>query len=83
MRRRPRSRRQFALLPSGCRNPSADRRVRRGSSSTQHLDGCERRQRVGRRHHGVLGMDRRPAGEMEIPHKKWLTLSLVKLISGV
>jgi hypothetical protein len=32
---------------------------------------------VGRRHHGVLGMDRRPAGEMEIPHAKWLTLSLL------
>jgi hypothetical protein len=28
-----------------------------------------------RRHHCVLGVDRRPAGEMEIPHAKLLTLS--------
>jgi hypothetical protein len=29
-----------------------------------------------RRHHGILGVDRRSAGEMKIPHAKLLTLPL-------
>jgi hypothetical protein len=30
-----------------------------------------------RRHHPILGVDRRPAGEMEIPHAKLLTFAAV------
>ena len=52
-----------------------DRGVRGGAAGTQHLDRRQRGQRMRRRHHRVLGVDRGPAGEMEIPHQ-WLTLSL-------
>jgi hypothetical protein len=31
-----------------------------------------------RRHHRVLGVDRRPAGEMEIPHAKMLISSFYR-----
>jgi hypothetical protein len=34
------------------------------------------------RHHRVLGVDRRPAGEMEIPHAKLLTFVILWLFSG-
>ncbi len=51
-----------------------DRRVGGGAAGSQHLDRRQRRQRMRRRHHGVPCVDRGPAGEMEIPHAKLLTL---------
>ena len=43
-----------------------------------HLDRRQRRERVRGRDHRVLGVDRRPAGEMEIPHAKLLALLLFR-----
>jgi hypothetical protein len=56
------------------------RGVRGGAASTQHLDRGQRRQRMRGRHHRVLGVDRRSAGEMEISHAKMLTLSLFSML---
>ena len=55
-----------------CRN----RRVCGRAACPHHLDRRQRRQRMRRRHHRILRMDRRSAGEMEIPHAQLLTLSL-------
>ena len=48
-----------------------------GAAGAHHLDRRQRGQRMRRRHHRVLGVDRRPAGEMEIPHAKLLTSAVV------
>ena len=47
-----------------------DRGVRRRAARPHHVDGDKRSLRVRGRHHRVLGMDRRAAGEMEIPHRE-------------
>ena len=49
-----------------------DRGVHRRAAFAHHLDRRQRRLRVRGRHHRVLGVDRRPAGEVEIPHNRWL-----------
>jgi hypothetical protein len=75
-------RKAIAADPGGLRLDHAEqragrhRRIRGGAAGTQHLDRRQRRQRMRRRHHRVLGVDRRSAGEMEIPHAKLLTLTL-------
>jgi hypothetical protein len=62
--------------PGGLRLDHAEQRTGRhggvgcSAAGTQHLDRRQRRQRMRRRHHRILGVDRRPAGEMEIPHAK-------------
>ena len=72
-------RKAIAADPGGLRLDHAEQRagryrgVRGGAAGPQHLDRRQRRQRMRRRHHRVLGVDRRPAGEMEIPHAKLLT----------
>jgi hypothetical protein len=38
--------------------------------------------RMRGRHHRILGMHRGAAGEVEIPHQNWLTLSLFLLKLG-
>ena len=53
-----------------------DRGVRRGAAGAHHVDRGQRRRRMRRRHHRVLGMDRRAAGEMEIPHREMLSFSV-------
>ena len=58
------------------------RRVRRRAAGLQHLDAGERRQGVRGRHHPVLGVDRGPAGEMEIPHAKSLTFVVLLGLPG-
>ena len=56
-RSRRAARRPRPRRPRPCRRPAS----RRSPSA---------RPRMRRRHHRVLGMDRRPAGEMEIPHRE-------------
>ena len=53
------------------------RGIGRGATGAHHLDGRQRGKRMRRRHHPILGVDRRPAGEMEIPHAKLLTSAAV------
>ncbi|MGY3079963.1 hypothetical protein ACVWZZ_006371 [Bradyrhizobium sp. LM6.10] len=45
------------------------RRVHRRATLAQHLDRGERRLRMRGRHHCVGGVDRGPAGEMEVSHR--------------
>ena len=69
-------------MPVDCGSITAEQRAGRdrgvggGAAGAQHLDRRQRRQRMRRRHHSVLGVDRGPAGEMEIPHAKLLTFLL-------
>ena len=60
-----------------------DRGVRRGAAGTHHLDRRQRGQRVRRRHHRVLGMDRGAAGEMEIPHRECFLFSVSQIFLGI
>src|SRR6185437_14642901 len=54
----------------------------RRAAIPQNVNSGERRLRMRRCHHAVLTMNGRTAGEMEIPHAKSLTLSLLLACSG-
>ena len=58
---------QFAALPDfrELREP-----LRAFAAGPHHIDSGKRGRRMRRRYHGVMGMDRRAAGKMEIPHRE-------------
>jgi len=72
----------IAADPGGLRldHPSSAQAATAASAAvprTQHLDRRQRGQRMRGCHHSVLGVDRGPAGEMEVSHAKLLTFIVI------